>query len=306
VSLGTPPQAFKLLFDTGSSNLWVPSYSCTTLACFVHSTYNSAKSSTYVKNGTVFDIQYGSGACEGFVSQDTVTWGTYSIPKVLFAEITNLQGVGFVAGKFDGILGLAWQSISVNNMPPAFNMLWAQGSLTSNLFSVYLSKVAGSSGSVLILGGIQASLAKTAFNYVPLSNQTYWMIALGGASINGVAIPYTGLSGIVDTGTSLLVASHEIIDYMKLKIGEVNQNCSNLASLPTISFKINNIQYPLTPQQYVLQVSSQGQTACIMGLDGLDLPSYLSKVIILGDVFIRAYYTIFDVGNSRVGFATAA
>jgi len=120
VSIGTPPQAFKLLFDTGSSNLWVPSYSCTTLACFVHNTYNSAKSSTYVKNGTIFDIQYGSGAVEGFCSQDTVTWGTYQIPNTIFAEITNLQGVGFIAGKFDGILGMAWPAISVNNINPAF------------------------------------------------------------------------------------------------------------------------------------------------------------------------------------------
>jgi len=159
---------------------------------------------------------------------------------------------------------------------------------------------------VLILGGIQSSLAKTAFNYVPLSNQTYWMIALGGASINGVAIPYSGLSGIVDTGTSLIVANKEIIDYMKLKIGIVNPDCTNINSLPTVSFKINNIQYPLTPAQYVLQITSQNQTECILGFDGLDLPSYLSKVFILGDVFIRAYYTVFDFGNSRVGFATAA
>ncbi|CAG9321483.1 unnamed protein product [Blepharisma stoltei] len=306
VGIGTPPQYFKLVFDTGSSNLWVPSYSCQTLPCFVHSTYKSSASSTYVKNGTLFNITYGSGAVEGFTSQDTVTWGSYSIPNVLFAEITNLQGISFVAGKFDGILGLAWPSIAVNNIPPTFQYLWQTGLIAANQFSVYLSKVAGAAGSVLILGGSQPGLGKTAFNYVPLCNQTYWMINLDSCSIAGTKIPFSGLQGIVDTGTSLIVARNEIIDYWRLKIGDIKSDCSNINSLPTISFTINGINYPLTPQQYVLQITSQNQTECIGGFEGIDFPSYLSHDFILGDVFIRAYYTLFDIAGARVGFATAA
>lgn len=306
VGIGSPPQYFKLVFDTGSSNLWVPSYSCTTLACFVHNTYKSSSSSTYVKNGTLFNITYGSGGVEGFTSQDTVTWGTYAIPKTLFAEITNLQGVGFIAGKFDGILGMAWPSIAVNNIVPPFQNLFNQGSIVANQFSVYLSKIAGSAGSVLVLGGTQSGLAKTAFSYVPLISQTYWMVNLGGIDIGTSKIPFSGLQAIIDTGTSLIVANSEIIDYIKLKIGIVNTDCSNLAQLPNVSFTLGGKPYPLTPSQYVLQITSQNQTECINGFDGISLPSYLSKVVILGDVFIRAYYTVFDYANSQVGFAVAA
>lgn len=108
------------MFDTGSSNLWVPSHSCWNIACWIHDTYNHHHSSTYHANGTELILAYGSGDCSGYLSVDDVTWGGKVIKGVTFGEITVLSGISWIAGHFDGILGMAWEAISADHVPTVF------------------------------------------------------------------------------------------------------------------------------------------------------------------------------------------
>jgi saccharopepsin len=120
VGLGTPPQEFKVVLDTGSSNLWVPSSKCTSIACFLHQKYDSSSSSSFKQNGTDFEIRYGSGSLSGFVSSDTLEFAGMNIKDQLFAEATEEPGLAFAFGRFDGILGLGYDTISVNHITPPF------------------------------------------------------------------------------------------------------------------------------------------------------------------------------------------
>lgn len=115
ISLGTPPQTFKVILDTGyvpflclrvlrssprsSSNLWVPSTNCNSIACFLHAKYDSDASSSHKANGSNFAIQYGSGSMEGYVSQDKLAIGDLSIRNQDFAEATKEPGLAFAFGK---------------------------------------------------------------------------------------------------------------------------------------------------------------------------------------------------------------
>merc|ERR1719478_1652454 len=62
IQMGTPPQELRVVYDTGSSNLWVNNIPVPWWKKLLphHQMYDHSKSSSYVANGTTFNIQYGS------------------------------------------------------------------------------------------------------------------------------------------------------------------------------------------------------------------------------------------------------
>ena len=92
VNVGTPAQQLEVIYDTGSSNLWVSDIKPGFFS--KHHYYQHAKSSTYVANNSIFNIRYGSGPVSGFYSRDTVAIGEYKLEKYLFAEVNNTKGLG--------------------------------------------------------------------------------------------------------------------------------------------------------------------------------------------------------------------
>jgi cathepsin D len=307
ISIGSPAQSFKVIFDTGSSNLWVPSKSCWSIACWTHKTFDGSKSSSYGQDeqGRKMEIQYGSGAVKGTVAKEVVTWGGKQIKNVYFGEMTTLDGVSFVAAKFDGILGMGFKTISVDGIPTVFDLLYEQGLVPDNSFAFYLTKNGGD-GSKLTLGGYDATKAATPFKYYPISWEAYWMVNLDDVSINGVALKVVGGKAILDSGTSLLVGDTALVNLINSKIGTVKGDCSNLSSLPNVSFVIGGDEYVLTPNDYVLKVTQLGQTQCLNGFSGMEVPEQLKNTIILGDLFMSTWYTHFvgDNGSgAKIGFA---
>lgn len=305
VSIGTPAQTFKVIFDTGSSNLWVPSHSCWSIPCWTHTTYTSSSSSSYVSNGTAFNITYGSGAVTGITSQDSVTLAGITAKNVLFGEVTSESGISFVAAQFDGILGMGWPVLSVNGMKPVFFELVDQGLVNDKSYSFYLSR-GGATGSSLVIGGVNKDYATTDFKYYSLLSDSYWLIPLEDIVINGTSYKpsNTTLKGIVDTGTSVIVGPTELITPIT-SLFPSTIDCNNLNSYPDLTFTIGGDKYTLTPEFYILKLTVLGQTQCTLGIQGMEFPPHLAGSIILGDSFIKSYYTHFDIGNNRVGFAKA-
>jgi cathepsin D len=324
ISIGTPPQNFLVIYDTGSSNLWVPSSKCDGdifRACKNHSKYDSTKSSTFVEDGTNLLLPYGSGICDGHLSDDTIHFGSFDINNGSFGEITIEPGEVWVESPFDGILGLAYPGIAMppgDHQPePPFDDLMDMKVLPENVFSVYLSTQHGNmknASSAVLLGGVDQKFYSGDFSYHKSYKyeglEAYWLIygddiKVGNETAGNCKDPLTlnKCQFVVDTGTSILTGPSKRINPMIEKIGDVAENCSNIDTLPDITITLADKDFVLESEYYVLKVADpdSGEVQCQLGLQALDQLG----LWILGDPFLRKYYTVFDRDQSRVGFALA-
>jgi saccharopepsin len=306
ITIGTPPQTFNVVLDTGSSNLWVPSTGCSSIACFLHSSYDAEESSTYKKNGTKFEIHYGSGSLKGFISNDVVTIGDLEIKNQDFAEATSEPGLAFVFGRFDGILGLGYDTISVDRVVPPFYQMINQKLIDEPVFAFYLSDDKGESE--VTFGGIDESHYEGDIEYIPLRRKAYWEVDLDSIAFGDDEAELENVGAILDTGTSLNVLPTTLAEMINKEMGakkgfggQYSIDCSKKSSLPDVTFSLAGSKYTLPPSDYILEVSG----SCISTFMGMDMPAPTGPLVILGDAFLRRYYSVYDLGKGAVGLAKA-
>ncbi|KAK8914081.1 Aspartic proteinase [Platanthera zijinensis] len=223
IGVGTPPQNFTVIFDTGSSNLWVPSSKCYfSISCYFHSRFHAKLSKTYTINGKSCKITYGTGSISGFFSQDHVQVGDLLVKDQVFIEVTREGSLTFLLAKFDGILGLGFPEISVGSYPPVWQSMAEQGLLQENIFSFWLNRNEHDEiGGELIFGGMDPKHYIGDHIYVPVSREGYWQFDMGDFLVGNYSTGYCaeGCAAIVDSGTSLLAGPAAVIAQVNHAIG---------------------------------------------------------------------------------------
>lgn len=237
IGIGTPPQKFKVIFDTGSSNLWVPSSKCYfSIACWFHSKYKASKSSTYTRDGKSCAIHYGTGSISGHFSVDNVQVGDLVVKDQVFIEATREPSITFIIAKFDGILGLGFQEISVGNATPVWYNMVGQDLVKEPIFSFWFNRDANAKeGGELVFGGVDPKHFKGEHTYVPLTQKGYWQFNMGDFLIGNASTGYCagGCAAIVDSGTSLLAGPTTIVTQLNHAIGAegvVSTECKTIVS----------------------------------------------------------------------------
>lgn len=319
IEVGTPPQDLRVIFDTGSSDLWVSNIKG--VGALHHKFYDHDKSSTYVEHAGLdqkgmFLLEYGNGPVSGFYSADTVTIGNITLEDHVFAEVDDVEGFGdmWTNSFFDGVCGLGFDDLSPTETP--LRAMVETGQLKEAVFAFYLGRN-GAPGE-LVLGGVDPDHYTGRFTHTPVLDMNaqeygpgmkgHWAFKLDAMKIKGQSVT-TAHRGIVDSGAALIVVPtndiHRIAEHVGAKpYGNFppydtlyQMDCDEPA--PDIDIYIAGKLLRLQKADYMFIVDGQ----CILGVNGLDVPPPAGPATILGASFMKAFYVKHDVQRKRLGFA---
>jgi len=338
ITIGTPPQTFRVDLDTGSSTLAVIATGCTTeadKACASADTpYNSDASSTvanvqcsdvscycpHSSSNCAVELLYGDGSgASGAMLSDVVSIGNLST-TAYFGNIDS-TAKGFSSSVSDGILGMAYNYLSEGT--PTFMDQLVSNNGIKNIFSMCFA----SEGGVLVLGEVESSYYKGSIQYTPIVNDTYYVVNLNHIVVAGESINVNS-EVIIDSGTTAMYISENIYEQI---VDQLQQTClsdsastiicgednifnlpegdclefseSDLKNLPPITFTFPNVNKRGTvsiqiPGSNYMRYTVSGTTYC----GDFIIFSGDGDLNILGDTFMRSLYTVFDRENQRVGF----
>lgn len=272
-----------------------------------------------------FSLRYADGsAASGSLIEDEMKWGTLK-SNVTFGGILR-NSPNFERPEVDGILGMAYKRLACNPscLEPPFDAFVKNG-LVEDVFSICMTSVGGK----LMLGGFDASVAKSKVRYIEMTHsgaERYYRVELGGSMKIGsetVSMP-NFQTAIVDTGTTLIVTSTRTFQALKghfeKRFCDVAELCgedswfesgmcvslsdADLEMLPVLTLTVGGwLELELRAADYMLRYKrGKKEYRCvgIMGMDGL------GGVVVLGNTLMQRYVTVYDRRHGRIGFAEAA
>ncbi|KAK3811379.1 MAG: aspartic peptidase domain-containing protein [Linnemannia elongata] len=311
ISVGTPPVTFDVVFDTGSSDFFLPGPHCGS-SCDGHKIYNPDSSSTAQNIGKTFDFSFGDGATvSGDQYTDIINIGGLTAARQTVGAATKYSS-HFEASQYppDGLVGMAFKSISQFEGSPVAQSLIADGQMDEPVFSFKLA----ASGSELYLGGANRSMYTGDFTYTPVTQEGFWETNLEGIERDGERF-LSNINAIIDTGTSLVILSPSQAATLYAALGGTDASSAAGAgyytfpcdSFPDISLTFGGMSFTMSKETLNVGQVLAGSKDCVSSIVGQDTGSELA---IIGTSFLQNVYTSFDFGKgdvkSRIGFAKLA
>jgi hypothetical protein len=337
VTIGTPPQPFSLLLDTGSSDTWVPavdSWGCDDDACADYGAFDKNASSTYAivpgEEGT-FYIQYGDGTyAAGDYITDVLDFSDgVSVSKLTLGlandtdQVQGLMGIGMRANE------ASLQNEDPFSFPTVVEQLKDQGHIDRVAYSLYLDSYEDDKGSI-IFGGIDSSRYTGELLALPLSTDQYgnyseFRIALtkisihDGKSIRSLTPKGFSVPALLDSGTTSQYLPPSVTDEFYEGLGATLAQDSGYYYVPCAYRKSNvsliytfggnegvNVSVPLaeviSEQLGDESAYSDGTPGCSLNFD---TASDDGSGVILGDSFLRSAYVVYDLENLIVALGQA-
>ncbi|KXJ97188.1 aspartic peptidase domain-containing protein, partial [Microdochium bolleyi] len=315
VEIGTPPQTLHLDLDTGSTDSWVFSTDTEPRNVKGQNLYHPGKSSTaeLIDNCT-WSIMYGDfSTSSGICYRDTFALGDIKIENMTIESATSASAMFTETSAMSGLVGLAWNYLAQTVPVQPCLMDFLPHVLKEPLFTVdFVHNGTGSFN----FGFIDKSLHEGPLEYVDVDTKKgFWTVYYHGFRIAGDGIKYEFAKPtpvIVDTGSTLLFAPESAVKkyYDAVPGGKwsYEQYAYTLPCDKTppdyiveISDAKGNKVETTIPGQYVIYAHIDDKV-CFGGIQSLG--SFSSLEGILGDVYLKSGFAVFDIGGKKFGMAS--
>lgn len=299
LSFGSKARMMYMLIDTGSANTWVFSSTCTSSTCSIHNTFGKDDSTTLSISSATWSLVYGTGSVNGVVATDKVSFANFSV-NLGFGLATNASK-DFDNYPMDGILGLGRATTDQLNTPTVMQTLAKQAGVTRNMIGVRLHRASDNTkDGEITFGGFNAAKFSGSISYTTARPGDSWEIPIEDALVNDKPCNFVGKTAVVDTGTTyMLLPPADAKTLLALIPGAVPSGegftipCNSNAN---IQVRIGGKLYSISPKDYVGRTTSGGCSSTIIGHQAFGANQW-----ILGDVFLKNVYTVFDYDQGKIG-----
>lgn len=305
-------QTLNMVFDTGSSDLWVFSSSLSQATIGSHSAFDPTQSETF-KNlqGATFSVSYGDGSgAAGTVGTDTVDIGGATVTSQA-VELATAVSQSFVAdANTDGLVGLAFSTL--NTVKPTQQKTFFDNIMDTLAEPVFTANLENDTSGTYEFGKIDNTLFQGDLSWVPVNAASgFWEFNSTSFTIDGKTQQNpTGSPAIADTGTSLLLVDDAVAQAYYAQVqGAVNDAQAGgftypcTATLPDFGVAVGDSYVANVPgNQITFATVDAAGTTCFGGVQsngGATLQIY-------GDTMFKAQFVAFNGGNQSLGLAPKA
>jgi cathepsin D len=255
---------------------------------------------------TPWSVSYGTGTVEGVTVTDTVAFANYSV-QMGFGSATVTSN-DFNNYPMDGILGLGRTASNQIGTPTVMQVLDDKNLLQANILGIHLQRNSdGAKDGQITFGGVDRSKFQGSLSYTATvsADSNLWEIPVDDVAVSGTSCKLAGRSAIIDTGTSYVLMPPADAKMLHAQIpGSTNTGGSPNYMIPcsttkTIQFTFSGVIYSVQSDDYFGKADSTGKM-CASNIIGQQ--AYSANQWILGDVFLKNVYTVFDFDKDRIGF----
>jgi len=311
----------NVVFDTGSTNLWMASTLCREGPCVSpgRTRYNLKESETFSRPETSgnYEVNFATAVLSGPLGVDDLHIGPFTVRNQTFNLIQQELGSTFEQLPLEGIVGLAFPSMSAGKATPFFDNVIKQKVLKNNMFAFYLNGEAQLGKGAILWGGVDRRLFEGNLSWFPVSQAHYWAVDLYEFFVGDKSIDF-GLVGnmrkasgkppaklIFDSGTTFYAAEDAVHGPVQRILA---QNCKADGSMPDLTYRLKDNRGKM--RDIVIGSSDYMVGACEPGFMKVNLRPQYGPAMLLGELFMRKFFTVHDRGDggddsARVGLAKA-